>query len=222
MINHTNLIGSVFGNLEVIGVGKTNKHRKKCLIVKCNRHPFIAPYEVVKQSLINGSTKGCIECKRDRMTTHGKHNTRIYHSYKRIIQRIKDSNDKDFKDYGGRGILIDPKYDPEYQENLEIAFLNFFNDIKNLPNFDNSIQDIPNPYQIDRKDYNGNYVLSNLRLVTPTIQQRNKRNNIVDELIVENIRNDWNTGNYKVKDLSIKYNIPHQHISRIVNNKVWN
>ena len=32
--NHKSLIGKMFGSLEVIGVGETNKNRKKLMIVK--------------------------------------------------------------------------------------------------------------------------------------------------------------------------------------------
>ena len=36
---HKKLIGQQFGNLKVIGVGKTNKNRKKLMIVNCIKTP---------------------------------------------------------------------------------------------------------------------------------------------------------------------------------------
>src|SRR6056297_166754 len=113
-MNHIQYLGKIYGCLEVIGIGPTNKHRKKLLLVKCLKHPNVKPYHVVKQSLVNGSSKSCPECIRESRQTHGKSKTRIYHIYKGILQRIKNSNHKNYKDYGGRGIDIDPKYDPNH------------------------------------------------------------------------------------------------------------
>ena len=209
--NYDHLIGKIFGSLKVIGIGPTNKNRKKLLLVECLKHPDVEAYHVVKQSLINGSSKGCIECKRDRHTTHGKHNTRIYHSYKRILQRIQNIDDKDYDNYGGRGIDMDPRYDPTYKnQGLKIAFLNFYNDIG----------DYQHPLTIDREDNNKGYWKDNIRLVTITEQARNRRNNIVTKEIVESIRKDYDNC-YRNKDLMKKYNLSSSNISRITLKHVW-
>ena len=210
--NHDHLIGTVYGSLEVIGIGPTNKHRKKLLLVKCLKHPEVDPYYVVKQSLVNGSSKGCVECKRDLHTTHGKCNTRVYHAYKRMICRIKDIFDKDYENYGGRGIDMDPKYDPDYNDQgLEFAFKNFYNDIG----------DYQHPLTLDRENNNRGYWKDNMRLITITEQSHNRRNNTFTQEIVNNIRKDYDTGNYRNRDLVKKYNTTSTNISRIVLRKTW-
>jgi len=106
---------------------------------------------------------------------------------------------------------MDPRYDPDFEnQGLEKAFLAFYKDIG----------DIVAPLTLDRKDNSKGYWKDNLRLVTITEQQRNRRNNIVTKEIVNNIRNDFSSG-IRNKDLCKKYNLTSQNISRITLNKVW-
>ena len=39
--------------------------------------------------------------------------------------------------------------------------------------------------------------------------------------IAEEIRKDWNTGNYKQRQLSEKYGIPQNAINKVVNFEIW-
>ena len=216
MINHQSFIGKIYGNLKVVGVGKTNKHRKKELIVQCLKHPNVI-FPVVKQSLVNGSSKSCIECKRDRKTTHGMHDTREYHVYKGMIGRVLDPSHKDYQHYGSRGIDIDPRYDPKHNnQGIQVGLENFINDLKDLNLFP-----IADGLTLDRKDNNLGYWKSNIRLATMTVQQRNKRNNVVNEQIVKLIRADWATGKYTKAELARKHNLHGMQIKRIVEHTIW-
>lgn len=211
-MSHKYLIGQIFGTLEVIGIGPTNKHRKKLLLVKCLKHSDVQPYHVVKQSLINGSTKGCEKCRREKLRTHGRSRTREYNIYKRIIQRIKDKNDQDYYDYGGRGINMDPRYDPDYNnQGITNAFLSFYNDIG----------DIKKPYTLDRKDNNKGYWKDNLRIVDMYEQAHNKRNTLVNDKIVKNIREDYQNG-MSQKNIQIKYHLKRGNVRDIVKRRRWN
>jgi len=211
--NHAQLIGQIFGTLEVIGIGQTNKFRKKQFIVQCTEHSNIPPYEVTKQSLINGSSTGCPECWKEKHQTHGKTGTKIYNAYKGIIGRVLDPTHKDYSNYGGRGIDIDPRYNPSFQDQgLQVAFENFFGDLG----------DIPIGLTIDRKDNSRGYWKDNIRFATMEEQHRNRRNNVVNETIVKQIRSDWLGGQYSsYAELARKHNLHHTEIIRIINNEIW-
>lgn len=100
--------------------------------------------------------------------THGLGTTRLYNIWLKLKDRIYNPKNKNYNDYGGRGITI-------CEEWLDVQ--NFYN------------WAISNGYSeglsIDRIENDGNYEPSNCRWTTKTIQSRNQR-----------IRKD-NTSGYK-------------------------
>ena len=215
------LIGQIFGSLEVVGVSSNRKNSQIQMFVKCLNHPEMGTYEVLKGNLISGNTRGCIKCGIEKGNTgrksHGLSSTHDYYTFNRIIQSTKNPYNKFYKNYGGRGIDIDPRYDPDYQNQGKLsAFNNFISDLKELNLFP-----IPNGLTLDRKDNNKGYWKNNLRLLTNEEQQQNKSNNIVTAYKVKLIREDYNTKKYTQVQLGIKYNIHKQTIWDIVNYKTW-
>lgn len=81
--------------------------------------------------------------------------------YSRSKRRCNNPTDKDYKNYGGRGIKS------------KFKSLNVFRDyvIKEL-------QIDPRGLQIDRIDNNGHYEPGNIRFVTSKVNNNNRRNNI--------------------------------------------
>jgi hypothetical protein len=75
--------------------------------------------------------------------------------------------------------------------------------------------------QVIEIDNNKGYWKDNLRLATYEEQLQNRRTNIVNSEIVKNIRDDFENNLMNVTQLSKKYNISTQHISRITLKKVW-
>ena len=105
---------------------------------------------------------GCYNKRRTREThkTHGLRSTKLYNIWVHIKSRILNSKNKDYINYGGRGITICDEW-LDIHNFYNWAMSNGYEENKGL--------------SIDRIDNDRNYEPSNCRWVTPTIQSRNKR-----------------------------------------------
>lgn len=101
---------------------------------------------------------GCLktEAQIARSTKHGMYNSATYHSWANMIQRCTNSNHKDFKDYGARGIEVCEKW-------------------KKFEGFLDDMGERPDGTTIDRKENNGNYDVRNCRWANLETQSKNKR-----------------------------------------------
>lgn len=83
-----------------------------------------------------------------------------YPVYIAMVMRCENPKDKGYKNYGGRGISVCPRW--------RESFDNFFADMGARPS---------DKHTLDREDNDGNYEPSNCRWVTMTVQARNTRRN---------------------------------------------
>lgn len=117
-------------------------------------------------TIANGKSKSCGCLHREEMSKtfkkHGKWRSRAYHAWESIVQRCKNRNNKQFKNYGKRGIGVCDRW---------LSFENFYKDMG----------DPQKGMSIDRVNNNGDYEPSNCRWATNKEQNRNKRTNVIIE-----------------------------------------
>jgi len=124
-------------------------------------------------ALISGNTKSCgcyhrelfsqstIKRNKER-ATHRKTSTYIYNIWRGILGRCCDPNNKDYPNWGGRGITVFPEWISEPKK--------FFDYIEK------ELGDRPSPkHYLDRIDNFGNYEPGNLRWASAIESARNRR-----------------------------------------------
>jgi len=157
-----NLVGLTLGRLTVTRFSHRNERSDQFWMCHCS---------CGKDKAINGSSLtsnrvlscGCLRSEnmvKRNVPTHGMSHSREYKSWRAIMDRCLNPNDKSWKDYGGRGIIVCQRW----QESFE----NFYADMGNKPTPKHSIE---------RKNNDLGYDPSNCRWATVKEQNRNRRSN---------------------------------------------
>ncbi|KKN98973.1 hypothetical protein LCGC14_0142180 [marine sediment metagenome] len=157
------LTGKRFGRLIIIRVDGKDKHNNIQWLCICDCGNKITARA---GSLKNCHTQSCGCWRKEesikRFTQHGHARknkvTRIFQIWQDMIQRCNNPNNKQWKDYGGRGITVCKRW-------------------RKFENFLKDMGEAPKGLQIDRINNDKGYYKSNCRWATKKEQMRNKRNN---------------------------------------------
>ena len=113
-------------------------------------------FEAITKDIKKGNTKSCGCLRGD---THGLTSHRFYHTWKGMVQRCSNPNNKSYKNYGGRGISV-------CEEWL---------DIRNFTEWCNSTYPKLEGYTLDRIDNDKGYSPENCTWSDKTAQAHNRR-----------------------------------------------
>ena len=163
------LTGQRFGMLTVLHRSKDyifeSGRKERMWSCQCDCGNIIDVLGINLKKKNNTTSCGCykVEKMKASKTTHGLSNHQLYHTYQKMKSRCYNRNNKNYKDYGKKGVII---CDEWLGEN---GFVNFYKWSMSHGYSEN--------LSIDRIDVNGNYEPSNCRWTDVITQENNRTNN---------------------------------------------
>jgi hypothetical protein len=176
MKHYNDLTGQKFGRLEVLRLDHKQQKINKNGVKTGNVYYWLCKCECGNLKVVRGvhlskgliQSCGCLQketiaqISKEKRTTHNQSNNRIYGIYKHIQHRCYLTTDKDYVNYGKRGITMCDEWKNNFMSFYDWAMSNGYKE--NLT--------------IDRIDVNGNYEPNNCRWVTREQQNKNTRRTI--------------------------------------------
>lgn len=153
------LVGQKYSKLTVVSYSHKTESNSMAFyncVCDCGGNTTVA-----HGALRSGKTKscGCIKLtgEDNHNYIHGKSNTKVHSTWARLKERCYNENSQDYKDYGAKGITIDPLFINDFEV--------FYNEVGDPPE---------GRYSLDRINHKLGYVKGNLRWANDYQQAQNK------------------------------------------------
>jgi hypothetical protein len=134
---------------------------------------------------------------------HGLRKSSEYNSWAMMKKRCLNPNCKDYPNYGGRGITLDPRWH---------SFAEFYSEMGPKP---------AAGYTLERKDSNKGYSAQNCVWATRTEQVRNRRMTKLTLDVARQIRERYTKGGVSQRQLAAEYHVSQSLIKCVVLNRYW-
>lgn len=180
--------------------GYDTKRRLRWATVECKECK--KEYEVDPNKLKDRKHCGCMK-KRVIACRYAKSHPQLAQTYKHMMSRCYKEKNKDFYNYGARGITVCDEWQQDRNRFCEWALVNGFENNKKL--------------SIDRIDNDKGYSPDNCRWANAAIQGRNTRRNVLTLKLANEIRGS----NMKLTQLAKKYKVSLSTIWLVINNRIW-
>lgn len=182
------IVGKKFDYITVIKEIGRAKNNEKLYLCKCDcGNQIVRSKYYFNKKFANPISCGCV--KRTSKRKHNMAGTRIYKRWLDMKHRCYGVNSNDYKDYGGRGIVVCDEWLHDFNAFYKWSIENGYTDKLSL----------------DRIDVNGNYEPDNCRWTTAKVQAHNRRNTIYVTYHGETL---------PLSDLCERYNVIYSTVSK--------
>jgi hypothetical protein len=195
----SNLVGNKYSRLTVIAYKETKKGKAywNC-ICDCGNNTCISTSD-----LVTGNTMscGCLnkEITSKLMTTHGLSKTSEYFIWLSMKDRCLNPKNKNYFNYGGRGIIISEKWINSFET--------FLKDMGNKPK----------KHSLERVNNNEGYNKDNCKWVTMLKQANNKRNNV--KILNTDTNEVFTSIAEAARSINMEQSTLHNHLTGKIKNK---